>query len=110
MTYTSESEARASGPQAQALTTLVGKGKISDEVHTDVHPRHHAWLQWDGSTGWLRVASLEASTPITVRDICFDIRGQSRPIILAFNELLGFLITRMASDRRVVVGRDDLHA
>ena len=88
----------------------VGEGEISDEVHADVHPRHHAWLKWNSSTGRLHVAFLEARTPIAVGDIGLDIGGQSRPIILAFNKFLGFLITRMARDGGVMMGRDDLHA
>ena len=43
----------------------VGKGKISDEVCANVHPRHCAWLKWDSGTGRLRIASFEAGTPIT---------------------------------------------
>ena len=51
----------------------VGKGKISDEVRADVHPRHRAWLKWNGSAGRLRVASFEAGAPITSGDIRLDV-------------------------------------
>ena len=87
----------------------VGKGKIGDEVRANIHPRHHAWLKWDSSAGRLCVASFEVCTPITAGDVRFDIGGQPGPIVMAFNEFLGFLITRVASDRGVMMGSDDLH-
>ena len=87
----------------------VGEGKISDEVHTDIHHRHHAWLKWDGGAGRLCVASFEVSALITVRDMGVNVRGQSGPIVLAFNEFLGFLIPWMSGDRGVMVESDYLH-
>ena len=87
----------------------VGEGKIGDKVHADVHPRCCAWLKRDSGAGRLCVAFLEAGTLIAVRDVSFDIRGQSGPIVLVFNKFLGFLITRVASDRGVVMCRDDFH-
>ena len=62
----------------------VGEVKISDEVHTDIHHRHHAWLKWDGGAGRLCVASFEVSALIIVRDVGVNVRGQSGPIVLAF--------------------------
>ena len=38
------------------------------------------------------------------------IQGQSRPIILLFNEFLGFLIARVTSDGGVVMDSNDVHA
>ena len=87
----------------------VGKGKIGDEVHADIHPRHHAWLQWNGGASRHRVASFEVSALITARDIGFDVGGQSRLIILVFDKFLSFLVTQMAGNRRVVMRGDDLH-
>ena len=77
----------------------VGKGKIGDEVDADVHPRHRAWLKWHSSAGRLCIASLEASTPITTGDIGFNVGGQPGPIVMAFNEFLGFLISCYAWPR-----------
>ena len=88
----------------------VGKGEISDEVCANVHPRHRAWLKWDSCASRLRVASFEVSAPITVGDVGFDVSGQPGPIVVVFNEFLGFLITRVTGDGRVVVRSDDLHA
>ena len=87
----------------------MGKGKISDEVHADVHPRHHAWLKWDSGASRLCVACFEAHALITAGDIGFDIGGQPGPIVMAFDKFLGFLITQVSGDRGVVVGSDDLH-
>ena len=45
-----------------------------------------------------------------MRDILFYRCGQPGPIILVFNEFLGFLVTQVPGDRGVMMGRDDLHA
>ena len=88
----------------------VGKGKIGDEVRADVHPRHRAWLKRDGGAGRLRIASFEACAPITACDVGLNIGGQPGPVVVAFNEFLGLLITRVSGDRGVVMGSDNLHA
>lgn len=36
--------------------------------------------------------------------------GQTRLIVVSFNQFLGFLITQMSSDRRVMMKSHDLHA
>ena len=88
----------------------VGKGKIGDEVCADIHPRHCAWLKWDGRAGRFHVASFEARTPITAGYVVVDIRGQSGPVIVLFNQFLGFLVAWVSSDRGVMVRGDDVHA
>ena len=88
----------------------IGKGKIGDEVCTDVHPRHCAWLKWNGGASRLHVASFEVSTPIAARYVLPDVQGQPGPIVLAFYQFLGLLIAQVPGNRGVMMGGDDLHA
>ena len=78
-------------------------------VCADTHPRHCAWLQWNSGASRLHVASFEVSTPIIVRNIGVYIGRQSRPIILVFNKFLGFLVTWVSSNGRIMMGSDDMH-
>ena len=37
----------------------IEEGEVGDEVQADIHPRHHACLKWNGSSGRLHVAFFE---------------------------------------------------
>ena len=65
--------------------------------------------EWDSRASRLRIASLEAGTTVTSSDIRANVGGQPGPIVLSFNEFLGFLIAWVAGDRGVMMGRDDVH-
>ena len=38
-----------------------------------------------------------------------DVRGQPGPVVMSFNEFLGFLVARVTGDRGIVMGGNDVH-
>ena len=73
------------------------------------HPQSCPQLMGIARSSWFHVASFEVCALIILCDIIANICGQPRPIVVAFNQSLGFLVTWVSGNREVILEGDNSH-